>query len=197
VGAGFHPLLTGRENIYINEAILGMTKEETDKKFDEIVAFADIGDFLDVPVKHYSSGMFVRLGFAVAVHCEPDILLVDEVLAVGDFFKLRIHFDCRRIVKNPIFGVTIFNLEGLTINFNRTNFDGYNFPQISGIGYIDFCIDKIQFKPFQYVCSIFLSEKEFKNYLDWHEKCYGFNVAGNATNQGLINPFPKWFLKIK
>ena len=84
VGAGFHPLLTGRENIYINAAILGMTKEETDKKFDAIVEFADIGDFLDVPVKHYSSGMFVRLGFSVAVHCEPDILLVDEVLAVGD-----------------------------------------------------------------------------------------------------------------
>lgn len=84
VGAGFHPLLTGRENIYINAAILGMTKEEVDKKFDEIVEFADIGDFLDVPVKHYSSGMFIRLGFAVAVHCEPDILLVDEVLAVGD-----------------------------------------------------------------------------------------------------------------
>ena len=84
VGAGFHPLLTGRENIYINAAILGMTKEETDKKFDAIVEFADIGDFLDVPVKHYSSGMFVRLGFAVAVHCEPDILLVDEVLSVGD-----------------------------------------------------------------------------------------------------------------
>ena len=82
VGAGFHPLLTGRENIYINAAILGMTKEETDKKFDVIVEFADIGDFLDVPVKHYSSGMFVRLGFAVAVHCEPDILLVDEVFAV-------------------------------------------------------------------------------------------------------------------
>ncbi len=84
VGAGFHPLLTGRENIYINAAILGMTKKEVDKKFDDIIEFADIGDFLDVPVKHYSSGMFVRLGFAVAVHCEPDILLVDEVLAVGD-----------------------------------------------------------------------------------------------------------------
>lgn len=84
VGAGFHPLLTGRENIYINAAILGMDKKEVDEKFDDIVEFADIGDFLDAPVKHYSSGMFVRLGFAVAVHCEPDILLVDEVLAVGD-----------------------------------------------------------------------------------------------------------------
>lgn len=84
VGAGFHPLLTGRENIYVNGAILGMSKKEIDRMFDSIVEFADIGDFLDVPVKHYSSGMFVRLGFAVVVHCEPDILLVDEVLAVGD-----------------------------------------------------------------------------------------------------------------
>ncbi len=84
VGAGFHPLLTGRENVYINAAILGMTKKEVDEKFDDIIEFAGIGDFLDTPVKFYSSGMFVRLGFAVAVHCEPDILLVDEVLAVGD-----------------------------------------------------------------------------------------------------------------
>lgn len=84
VGAGFHLLLTGRENVYINAAILGMAKKEVDKKFDSIVEFADIGDFLDTPVKYYSSGMFVRLGFAVAVHAEPDILLVDEVLAVGD-----------------------------------------------------------------------------------------------------------------
>jgi ABC-type polysaccharide/polyol phosphate transport system ATPase subunit len=84
VGAGFHPILTGRENIYINGAILGMSKKEVDKKFDQIVDFANIGDFIDLPVKHYSSGMYVRLGFAVAVHCEPDILLIDEVLAVGD-----------------------------------------------------------------------------------------------------------------
>lgn len=84
VGAGFHPLLTGRENIYVNAAILGMNKKEVDEKFDQIVDFADIGDFLDTPIKSYSSGMHVRLGFAVAVHCDPDILLVDEVLAVGD-----------------------------------------------------------------------------------------------------------------
>lgn len=84
VGAGFHPLLTGRENVYVNAAILGMTKEEVDEKFDSILEFADIGDFIDSPVKHYSSGMYVRLGFAVAVHCEPDILLIDEILAVGD-----------------------------------------------------------------------------------------------------------------
>lgn len=84
LGAGFHPMLTGRENIYINAAILGMTKNEVDKKFDEIVDFADIGNFIDTPVKYYSSGMYARLGFAVAVYSYPDILLVDEVLAVGD-----------------------------------------------------------------------------------------------------------------
>jgi len=84
LGAGFHPSLTGRENIYINAAILGMTKDEVNDKFDAIIEFADIGDFIDTPVKHYSSGMFVRLGFAVAVHSDPDILLIDEILAVGD-----------------------------------------------------------------------------------------------------------------
>lgn len=85
IGAGFHPMLTGRENVYINGAILGMSKKELQRKFDDIVEFADIGDFLDTPVKFYSSGMFVRLGFAVAIHAEPEILLVDEVLAVGDY----------------------------------------------------------------------------------------------------------------
>jgi lipopolysaccharide transport system ATP-binding protein len=84
VGTGFHPELTGRENIYLNGAILGMKKAEIDRKFDEIVAFAEVEKFIDTPVKHYSSGMYVRLAFAVAAHLEPEILLVDEVLAVGD-----------------------------------------------------------------------------------------------------------------
>lgn len=85
VGAGFHPDFTGRENVYLNASILGMSKKEVNSKFDEIVAFAGIENFIDTPVKHYSSGMYVRLGFAVAVHINPDILLVDEILAVGDF----------------------------------------------------------------------------------------------------------------
>ena len=84
VGTGFHPELTGRENIFLNGAILGMTRVEIRKKFDEIVAFAEIERFLDTPVKRYSSGMYVRLAFAVAAHLEPEILIVDEVLAVGD-----------------------------------------------------------------------------------------------------------------
>jgi len=85
VGTGFHPELTGRENIYLNGAILGMGRGEISKKFDEIVTFAEIERFLDTPVKRYSSGMYVRLAFAVASHLEPEILLVDEVLAVGDY----------------------------------------------------------------------------------------------------------------
>jgi lipopolysaccharide transport system ATP-binding protein len=84
VGTGFHPELTGRENIYLNGTILGMRKAEIDRKFDEIVAFSEIEKFLDTPVKRYSSGMYVRLAFAVAAHLEPEILIVDEVLAVGD-----------------------------------------------------------------------------------------------------------------
>ena len=84
VGTGFHPELTGRENVYINGAILGMTRSEVNRKFDEIINFAGIADFIDTPIKRYSSGMTVRLGFAVAAHLDPDILIVDEVLAVGD-----------------------------------------------------------------------------------------------------------------
>jgi lipopolysaccharide transport system ATP-binding protein len=84
IGTGFHPELTGRENIFLNGAILGMTRAEIKRKFDEIVAFAEVDKFIDTPVKRYSSGMYVRLAFAVAAHLEPEILLVDEVLAVGD-----------------------------------------------------------------------------------------------------------------
>lgn len=84
LGAGFHPELTGRENVYLNASILGLSKQETDRYFDDIVGFAELEEFIDNQVKYYSSGMFVRLGFAVAVHVDPEILLIDEVLAVGD-----------------------------------------------------------------------------------------------------------------
>jgi lipopolysaccharide transport system ATP-binding protein len=84
LGAGFHPDLTGRENVYLNAAILGLRRKEIEERFDSIVEFAELGQFIDMPVKRYSSGMYVRLGFSVAIHADPEVLLVDEVLAVGD-----------------------------------------------------------------------------------------------------------------
>src|SRR5690606_8409356 len=84
LGAGFHPEISGRENIFINGIMLGQTKREVQRRFDEIVEFAELQDFIDAPVKTYSSGMYMRLGFAVAIHVDPEVLLVDEVLAVGD-----------------------------------------------------------------------------------------------------------------
>ena len=84
VGTGFHPELTGRENIFLNGAIMGMTKAEIRRKLDEIIAFSEIEEFIDTPVKRYSSGMYVRLAFAVAAHLEPEVLIVDEALSVGD-----------------------------------------------------------------------------------------------------------------
>jgi teichoic acid transport system ATP-binding protein len=105
LGAGFHPALTGRENIYLNAAILGLSKEEISDKFDAIVNFAGLEEFIDSPVKHYSSGMYVRLGFAIAVHAEPDIFLIDEALAVGDVsFQSKCHGKLREFSER---GVTI------------------------------------------------------------------------------------------
>ncbi len=98
VGAGFHPHMTGRENIYLNGTILGMTKDEIKRNLDAIIDFAEIGEFIDSPVSTYSSGMTVRLGFAIAIHCEPDILLIDEILAVGDMnFQIKCGNRIRKI----------------------------------------------------------------------------------------------------
>jgi len=105
LGAGFHPDLTGRENVYLNASIMGLSRREVDRRFDEIVAFSELERFIDVPVKHYSSGMYVRLGFAVAVNMEPEILLVDEVLAVGDAAFQRKCFE--RIDRMRADGITL------------------------------------------------------------------------------------------
>jgi len=105
LGAGFHPEISGRENVYINGAVLGLSRRQVDRRFDDIVAFSGLGDFIDEPVKAYSSGMYVRLGFAVAVHTDPEVLLVDEVLAVGD--EAFAHRCLRRIEEHLAAGGTL------------------------------------------------------------------------------------------
>ena len=111
-GAGFHPQLTGRENLFLNGAIMGMSEAETNRKFDDIVAFADIGKFMDTPVSHYSSGMYARLGFSIAIHVDADIFLADEVLAVGDRpFKRKCMAKMQEIRQQ---GTTIFYVSHAT-----------------------------------------------------------------------------------
>ncbi|HEX7740009.1 MAG TPA: ABC transporter ATP-binding protein, partial [Marmoricola sp.] len=144
-GAGFHPQMTGRENLFLNGAILGMSEAETNRKFDSIVEFADIGRFLDTPVSHYSSGMAARLGFSIAIHVEADIFLADEVLAVGDRpFKKKCMERMQEIRQQ---GTTIFYVSHaaasvramcdrvLVLESGKLNFDG---DVADGISYIKY-----------------------------------------------------------
>lgn len=134
VGAGFHPDLSGRENIYLNAAILGMTREETDARFDAIVAFSEIEQFIDTEVKHYSSGMFLRLAFAVAIHTELDVLLIDEILAVGDepfqkkcLARIReLHRDGKTlvVVSHDLGMVSRLCTRGIVLKDGKVVFDG-------------------------------------------------------------------------
>ncbi|MBI3881581.1 MAG: ABC transporter ATP-binding protein [Verrucomicrobia bacterium] len=140
VGTGFHPELTGRENIFLNGSILGMTRAEIRRKFDAIVAFAEIEKFLDTPVKRYSSGMYVRLAFSVAAHMEPEILIVDEVLAVGDVgFQRKCMDHMKKLVKSGVtvlmvshnmFAVKALCGRALVLAGGRLQFDG---PAAEGI----------------------------------------------------------------
>jgi ABC-2 type transport system ATP-binding protein len=144
-GAGFHPQLSGRDNLYLNGAILGMSEAEINRKFDAIVDFADIGKFLDTPVSHYSSGMYARLGFSIAIHVDADIFLADEVLAVGDRpFKKKCLARMQQIRAE---GTTIFYVSHaaasvrsmcdrvLVLESGRLNFDG---PTDDGIRYLQY-----------------------------------------------------------
>lgn len=118
LGAGFHPDLTGRENVYLNASILGMSGKAIRGKFDDIVDFAELWDFMDTPVKRYSSGMYMRLGFSVAVHSDPDILLVDEVLAVGDaLFSEKCLAKIREFQKKGVTIVIVSHSPDTTKNF--------------------------------------------------------------------------------
>jgi ABC-2 type transport system ATP-binding protein len=148
-GAGFHPQLSGRDNLYLNGAILGMNEAEINRKFDEIVDFADIGKFLDTPVSHYSSGMYARLGFSIAIHVDADIFLADEVLAVGDRpFKKKCMAKMQEVRQQ---GTTIFYVSHaaasvramcdrvLVLESGHLNFDG---DVEEGIRYIQYDDDE-------------------------------------------------------
>jgi ABC-2 type transport system ATP-binding protein len=140
VGVGFHPELTGRENVYVNGTILGMSRQTIDRRFDDIVAFAELEEFIDTPVKFYSSGMFVRLGFSVAIEADPDILLVDEILAVGDFaFQLKCYERMQQIrnrgttiivVSHNLGAIRTFCDRGIVMNHGRIVHDGRMFDAI-------------------------------------------------------------------
>lgn len=148
-GAGFHPQMTGRENLFLNGAILGMSEAEINRKFDTIVDFADIGKFMDTPVSHYSSGMYARLGFAIAIHVDADVFLADEVLAVGDKpFKKKCVAKMQEIRQQ---GTTIFYVShaassvrsmcdrALILESGHLNFDG---PVDEGITYLQYDEDE-------------------------------------------------------
>jgi lipopolysaccharide transport system ATP-binding protein len=304
VGAGFHPHMTGRENIYLNGTILGMKKKEIKEKIDSIINFADIGNFIDSPVSTYSSGMIVRLGFSIAIHSSPEILLADEILAVGDlqfslkclrkfndyikgggslifvshnlllirnlctsvlwidkgeridygevrpicdkyekfmmekdnkntakdiningsilnydpdiriekvefldkygnlrdiFFngeelKARIHYKCRRKIRNPIFRFIIVNSEDITIMGRYSNEDGFNVKYLNKEGFIDIITGKISFRSGNYRCSVMIAENNPLNVLEWHEKRYLFQVISKVEtyNQGILQIPVKW-----
>jgi lipopolysaccharide transport system ATP-binding protein len=134
VGTGFHPELSGRENIFLNGAILGMTRREIERKLDEMVAFAEIGEFLDMPVKRYSSGMYVRLAYSVAAHMEPEILLIDEVLSVGDLRFQRKCMDHARRLRESNAAVLFVshNMFAVKALCNRVLFLSHGRPEFLG-----------------------------------------------------------------
>ena len=183
VGTGFHPDLTGRENTYLNGAIMGMSRKEVGRKFDEIVAFAEIEDFVDTPVKRYSSGMYVRLAFAVAAHLDPEILVVDEVLAVGD----------AEFQKKSLGKMGKVAQEGRTVLFVSHNMASIKQLCTKGAllnkGYLDF-IGEIEPCVSKYISKVSISTdiisngKSLTNDLD----IFSITINGSTTNELTIFP---------
>jgi lipopolysaccharide transport system ATP-binding protein len=185
VGTGFHKELTGRENIYLNGTILGLTRNEVKNKFDEIVAFSGIEKFIDTPVKHYSSGMYVRLAFAVAAHLEPEILIVDEVLAVGDAeFQKKCLGKMKDVSSNE--GRTVLFVShnlgavktlcktGLFIKNGTLNYHGGIQDTVSH--YLNSSISKSRYVPTNIKTDIDVSFKEIMVLNKAHEECAEFNI---------------------
>jgi lipopolysaccharide transport system ATP-binding protein len=172
LGAGFNPLLTGRENIYANMAILGLSKKEIDQQFDEVIEFAEIGDAIDSPVQCYSSGMAARLGFACAINTNPDILIIDEVLAIGDIkFRSKCYRKLDELRKRQIaFVMVSHDLEAIYAVCKTAHY--INNGTLNASGAIETVMQKYQediFGSFDFTCttkSLFLSQKDKPNASD-------------------------------
>ncbi len=292
LGAGFHPELTGRENIYLNGVILGLTRKEIDRRFDEIVEFSGLGRFLDTPVKRYSSGMYVRLGFAVAAHTNPELLLVDEVLAVGDVafrskcyermlnllkqgvtilfvshnmqaisrictrtlvldrgqivfagppseatdfylarvgerpgprsgsgeveithlelfdqtlqpcesfptgssLLVRIHYQAKQTVYEPVFGLLIDSAEGLRIAECRSDVAGLSIASLQGSGYVDLQIERLDLTPGVLFLSPVIWKKSGLSLHDYRKKLARILITGEKRAGGLVHLPHRWHL---
>ncbi len=180
LGSGFNPILTGRENIYNNAAVLGLTKAETDEKLESIIEFAEIDEFLDMPVQNYSSGMKVRLGFAVAAHLKPDVLIIDEVLAVGDVgFRNKCYSVIDNMISNAAVILVSHSMEAITRITNRSLvlrngvviFDGQ--PVKASLKYSEFFEQKTENlirKNFDLISFDVVTNKE-KNSIQYAEGC--------------------------
>jgi len=293
LGAGFHPDLTGRENVYLNGVILGLTSREIKKRFDEIVAFAELEHYIDTPVKRYSSGMYVRLGFAVVAHIDPEILLVDEVLAVGDLafqakcrkrirelvqrgvtivfvshnlhavnylcprtivlekgqivyagdtgkaidfyrastvkhgdadshggtgeieiacfeildqqetvrqefdvgdtVRLRIHYHAHEAIRNPVFNVAIFGMDGNQVTGIRTDADGVKLGTLAGKGHVDVVIGNLNLLPNVYVLNTTVFDADGFAFYDRIEGIAEFKVVGGQQVQGTTYLPHSWY----
>jgi ABC-type polysaccharide/polyol phosphate transport system ATPase subunit len=220
LGAGFHPEISGRENVFINGIMLGLSKREIARRFDEIVEFAELAEFIDTPVKNYSSGMYMRLGFAVAVHVDPDVLLVDEVLAVGDesfthkcldkFAEFRRRGKTILLVTHSLGlverfcdealwldagrarpGVGLFNADGVCCYGTNTALEELRPDRFEGEGEVTFTIESLDLVEGTYKLDAALHKFDGYPY-DYHRLLYSFRVKSRTKDVGVYRPRHIW-----
>src|SRR5439155_1183893 len=208
---GFHPDFSGRENAYLNGSLLGLSRREMDTVMPGIQDFADIGRFFDAPVKTYSSGMYARLGFAVAIHVEPDVLLVDEVLAVGDeYFQhkcfakinafraggetvtIELSYRARRAIDEVTFGVAFYRDDGLACYGSNTTLDGVHVAVRAGEGIVRFHAPRFELLEGQYTLDVAAVSPDYADTYDFHSKAYPFRTYGASGEIGVVRIAHGW-----